>query len=96
MKKRAIFIEANRNGYHPRQCGRTLTAEELLSAIEECANALDDEDKIEVYISNDNGYTYGSIDWGDIFAAVYDDDMVYREGDDGFMDAFDEMDDEDY
>lgn len=86
MKKRAIFIEANRNGYHPRQCGRTLTAEEFLGAIEECLGTLGSDEGVEVYVSNDNGYTYGSISWGDVFAGVYDEDKVYTAEDDEFFD----------
>lgn len=54
-KKRIITIEANREGYGPDQCGSTMTVRELINYLEQF-----DEDQ-KVYISNDNGYTYGSI-----------------------------------
>ena len=50
-----LFIEGRRNGYSPEQCGDTLTVKDL---IEELQNY--DED-LPVYLSNDNGYTYGNI-----------------------------------
>ena len=50
-----LFIEGRRNGYSPNQCGRTMTAGELMSFLEQF-----DED-MPVYLSNDNGYTYGSV-----------------------------------
>ena len=50
-----VFIEGRRNGYIPEQCGRTMTVGELIGFLEQF-----DEDA-EVFINNDNGYTYGSI-----------------------------------
>lgn len=50
-----VFIEGRRNGYSPEQCGRTMTVGELIGFLEQF-----DEDT-EVFINNDNGYTYGSI-----------------------------------
>ena len=50
-----VFIEGRRNGYSPEQCGRTMTVGELIGFLEQF-----DEDA-EVFINNDNGYTYGSI-----------------------------------
>ena len=50
-----LFIEGRRNGYAPEQCGYTFTVKDL---IEELQNY--DED-MPVYLSNDNGYTYGNI-----------------------------------
>ena len=50
-----LFIEGNRNGYAPSQCGRTMTVGELVSYL----NDFDEE--TPVYLRNDNGYTYGSI-----------------------------------
>lgn len=55
-----IYINGKRNGYSPEQCGRTLTAAELIEILSEY-----DEDT-PVYISNDNGYTYGNITRWDI------------------------------
>ena len=53
MKK--VFIDSKRNGYSPEQCGKTMTVGELMALLDEF-----DEDS-EIYIRNDNGYTYGSI-----------------------------------
>ena len=51
-----LFIEGRRNGHSPAQCGRTMTVGDLIAYLEQF-----DEDT-EVYLNNDNGYTYGSID----------------------------------
>lgn len=50
-----LFIETDREGYSPEQCRRTMTAGELIEYLEQF-----DEDT-PVYLSNDSGYTYGSI-----------------------------------
>jgi len=50
-----VFIEGTRNGYNPNQCGRTMTVKELIEYLEQF-----DEDA-KIYLKNDNGYTYGSI-----------------------------------
>lgn len=55
MKNR-LCIEGRRNGYSPEQCGETMTVRELIEYLEQ----FDDDTK--VYLSNDNGYTYGNID----------------------------------
>ena len=55
-----LFISGKRNGYSPEQCGRTLTVGELINILEDY-----DEDTL-IYLSNDNGYTYGSITESDI------------------------------
>lgn len=54
-EKSILFINAKRNGYAPDQCGKTMTVGELMSYLED----FDSESKI--YLSHDNGYTYGSI-----------------------------------
>lgn len=54
MKSR-VYIEGRRNGYAPDQCGRTFTVGELIAFLEQF-----DEDA-EVFLNNDNGYTFGSI-----------------------------------
>lgn len=51
-----LFIEGRRNGYSTEQCGRTMTVGELIALLEQF-----DEDA-EVYLNNDNGYTFGNID----------------------------------
>ena len=55
-----VYINANNNGYVPGQCGSTLTVEELIELLE------DHEEGRPVYMRIDNGYTYGSISYGDI------------------------------
>lgn len=66
--KEAIFINGKRNGYGPEQCGRTLTIRELIEILSEY-----DEDT-EVFLSNDSGYTYGSITENDVWFDEYDPD----------------------
>ena len=58
--KTGLFINGNRNGYSPEQCGRTLTVKELIAELE-----IYDGDT-PVYLKNDNGYTYGSISENDL------------------------------
>jgi hypothetical protein len=53
---KALFIEGRRNGYNPSQCGSTMTVGDLIAYLEQF-----DEDA-QIYLKNDNGYTYGSID----------------------------------
>ena len=50
-----LFIEGRRNGYSTEQCGNTMTVRELIEYLEQL------EDDTEVYLNNDNGYTFGSI-----------------------------------
>ena len=50
-----ITIETTREGYSVSQCGNTMTVRELIDYLEQF-----DEDS-KIYLSNDNGYTYGSI-----------------------------------
>lgn len=50
-----LFIQGRRDGYSPYQCGKTMTVGELIALLEDY-----DEDA-KVYLSNDNGYTYGRI-----------------------------------
>lgn len=50
-----LFIQGRRDGYSPDQCGKTMSVGELIALLEDY-----DEDA-KVYLSNDNGYTYGRI-----------------------------------
>lgn len=50
-----LFIEGRRNGYSPEQCGNTFTVKDLIEELQGY-----DED-MPVYLSNDNGYTYGNV-----------------------------------
>lgn len=54
---KALYIEGRRDGYSPTQIRETMTVGELMAYLEQF-----DEDT-PVYIQNDNGYTYGSIDF---------------------------------
>lgn len=51
-----LYIEGRRNGYGPDQCGRTMTVAELIDYLSQF------DEKLPVYLSNDQGYTYGNID----------------------------------
>ena len=64
--KSFLSISARREGYAVDQISNTMTVGELIRLLEDY-----DED-MEVYISNDNGYTYGGIIEGRI-------DMEYAE-----------------
>ena len=64
--KSFLSISARREGYAVDQISNTMTVGELIRLLEDY-----DED-MEVYINNDNGYTYGGITEGRI-------DMEYAE-----------------
>lgn len=63
-----IKIEARRNGYAPTQCGKTMTVGDLIALLE----GYDEE--TPVYISNDEGYTYGNIRAWDISCEYIEDE----------------------
>ena len=54
---KALYIDGRRNGYAPWQCGETMTVRELIDFLEQY------DDDTPVYLKNDNGYTYGNINW---------------------------------
>lgn len=58
--KEYVTIEAHREGYGVDQIGHTMTVGELVSYLTQW------DDDTPVCISNDNGYTYGSISYSDI------------------------------
>ena len=62
-----LYIEGRRNGYSPEQCGRTMTVGDLIAYLEQF-----DQDA-EIYINNDNGYTFGNIT-EDSFEESYEDE----------------------
>lgn len=68
MKKEHLTIEAHRSGYSVNQCGGTLSVGELIDYLSQW------DDDTPVYISNDNGYTYGSISFDDIDSHGVDDE----------------------
>ena len=55
-----LTMKAEREGYAPDQIARTMTVGELI----EFLNNFDEDEKI--YLSHDNGYTYGGITWDDL------------------------------
>lgn len=71
--KTALFINGNRDCYHPLQSENyTCTVGELKDILER----FDDETK--VFLRNDNGYSYGSIDcYEDIHSGTYDENEVF-------------------
>lgn len=74
--KEVLFINGNRNGYHPTQCGETMTVGDLIRYLEELRDdGYLDEDS-EIFLRNDNGYTYGSIEEWDFKLGKYDNDTV--------------------
>lgn len=56
-----LFIHGKRTGYTPKQCGETLTARELINALENLILDGELEDDSPIYLQNDNGYTFGEI-----------------------------------
>ena len=72
--KRAIFIEGRRDGYHPEQCHNTMTVGEL----KEFLGQFNDGD--EIFLINDNGYTYGSISQDSLSQGEYNSESVFIDG----------------
>ena len=66
--KEYLTIETHRTGYDVNQCGHTLTVSELINYLSQW------NDETPVYFSNDNGYTFGSINFDDINSAEIEDD----------------------
>lgn len=62
-----MIIKAERTGYAPDQC-RTCTVGDLIDMLKEY-----DED-MEIYLSHDHGYTYGGINYANIYEAECDDE----------------------
>lgn len=53
--REVLYIEGRRDGYSPDQCGKTITVGELIDYL------LNFDADTEIYLKNDNGYTYGRI-----------------------------------
>lgn len=60
-----LYINNKQNGYSPDQCGKTMTVGELISLLAEF-----DEDDL-VYLKNNDGFTYASLDEDDFEEADY-------------------------
>lgn len=50
-----VIIRADREGYAPNQIRETMTVSELIEALS------DFDENAKIYLSHDNGYTYGGI-----------------------------------
>ena len=61
MEKQVIKLEARREGYSINQVYKTMTVGELEAYLDQF------EDDVPVYLSHDNGYTYGGIRESDFF-----------------------------
>lgn len=72
--KKAIFIEGRRDGYSPAQCSNTMTVADFRSLLDN----FDDGD--EIFIINDNGYTYGSINHDSFSLGEYNPEYVFTDG----------------
>lgn len=57
--KKILLFTGNRDGYSPEQCGRTMTVDEMIDVLKEIKETAGGD--VEIYTSNDNGYTYGSL-----------------------------------
>lgn len=53
-----VIIDATREGYSTEQVRNTMTVKELIDILSEY------DDDAKVYLSHDNGYTYGGIRYG--------------------------------
>lgn len=65
---KALYINAQREGYGIDQIRHTMTVGELISFLEDF-----DEDTL-VYLKHDNGYTYGGINWNSFEDEVTEDE----------------------
>ena len=63
-----VKIEAFSDGYAPDQCPSTLTVGELIDLLE------DYDESTPVYLSHDEGYTYGAVRASQIDIAYCDED----------------------
>lgn len=63
-----LEISAVREGYGPDQCNDTMTVKELRSLLDYF------DDDLPIYLSYDDGYTYGSVTEQAINTVYYDDD----------------------
>lgn len=59
-----LFINAIKEGYSTNQCRKTMTVGELIELLQNY------EPETEIFIKNDGGYTYGSIEEDRIELAI--------------------------
>ena len=67
--KTALIIEAHRTGYSIDQVVKTMTVGQLKGLFED----YDLDDDTPIYLSHDNGYTYGGINMNDFKAREIED-----------------------
>ena len=72
IEKKMLLFTGNRDGYSPEQCHHTMTIREMIEYLEDIADCHGDD--IELFLSNDNGYTYGSISFDDINSGEVEED----------------------
>ena len=68
MAKQVIIIEAEREGYSVDQICRTMTVGELKEVLDQW------DDNTPIYLSHDNGYTYGGIKYDSIDSRYVEED----------------------
>lgn len=56
-----LFIDGKRSGYGPEQCGETMTVGQLAKTLNNLIEWGQLSADMPVYLSNDNGYTFGEI-----------------------------------
>lgn len=69
MEKQVVLIDVEREGYSFDQVAKTMTVGELIDYLSQFNS------DSEVYLSNDNGYTYGGITGN----RIYDDSIIVEE-----------------
>lgn len=67
--KQVVILEAQRESYTVAQC-KSVTVRELIEALEQF-----DQD-LEIFLSHDNGYTYGGIHTEDIDLKSFDEEEL--------------------
>ena len=67
MQEKYLFIDGKRTGYAPYQCGETMTVGQLILALNRAIEWGELSADMPIYLSNDNGYTYGEISEYDSF-----------------------------
>ena len=63
-----LMIEGRREGYGPDQLRKTMTVGELMDYLSQF------DEETPVILSNDNGYTYGSITYDSFMDGNFDED----------------------
>lgn len=70
---RGLFIDGTRSGYAPEQCDETMTVNQMIEKLIELRD-YDNAGDCPIYLSNDNGYTYGHINADTMNLGTYTED----------------------